>query len=260
MTRRSSANCSAAPAPSRPVEQGLRAADRLGAARRRSRPARASASSRGVSREPGGQARGASASRPRHHPGGEGQLLGHVGAHEPAEDQRAGHVGHQAPVDLADRQLGVGVHDADVGAERDLDAAAERVAVHGGDDRDRDLLPHPGHLLAEVGDAPVGHRRRVAGRPRRSRRPGRRRPSAGTSRSRGRRRTTAPRPTARRSARPGSVFSRSPASARARNMAPSRALRFSGRFRRTSATPASTDTVTRSDMGRVSHACQTRQP
>ena len=36
------------------------------------------------------------------------------------------------------------------------------MAVDGGDDRDRDLLPHPRGLLTEVGDAPVGQLARVA--------------------------------------------------------------------------------------------------
>ena len=83
------------------------------------------------------------ASRPRHDARRERQLLGDVGPDEPGQEQRAGHVRHQPPVDLAHRQLGVGVDDADVGAEGDLDAAAEGVAVDGGDHRDRQLLPHP---------------------------------------------------------------------------------------------------------------------
>ena len=73
--------------------------------------------------------------------------------HQPGEEQRAGHVGHEPPVHLADGQLGVGMDDADVRAERDLHPAAEGVTVHGGDDRNGELLPHPAHLLAEVGDA-----------------------------------------------------------------------------------------------------------
>ncbi len=48
--------------------------------------------------------------------------------------------------------------DADVGSQRDLEASAESVPVHGGDHRNRHLLPDPAHLLAEVGDAPRHHR------------------------------------------------------------------------------------------------------
>ena len=95
------------------------------------------------------------ASRAVEHPRREDQLLGDVGAHEVRQHERPGHVGHEAPVHLAHRELGVGMDDADVGAERDLDSAAERVPVHGGDHRHGHLLPHPADLLAEVGDPPV---------------------------------------------------------------------------------------------------------
>ena len=62
---------------------------------------------------------------------------------------------------------GVRVDDADVGAEGDLQSTAEGVAMDGGDHRDGQLLPHPGDLLAEVGEprsagscpAPFGRRR-----------------------------------------------------------------------------------------------------
>ena len=45
--------------------------------------------------------------------------------------------------------------------EGDLQPAAERVAVDRGDHGNRDLLPHPADLLAEVGDPTVGHLARV---------------------------------------------------------------------------------------------------
>jgi hypothetical protein len=52
-------------------------------------------------------------------------------------------------------------------------------------------------------------------------------------------------------AHPCSALRRSPASASAWNIAPSSALRLSGRFIRTSATPSEIVTLTRSDMTRV---------
>jgi hypothetical protein len=78
---------------------------------------------------------------PAHDPPGEGQLLGHVPAHEFGEQLGAGHVRHQAPADLQHRHPRVRGDDADVGAERDLQAAAQGVTGHGRDDRDRDLRP-----------------------------------------------------------------------------------------------------------------------
>ena len=105
---------------------------------------------------------------PVEHPRREDELLGDIGAHQRAEHQRAGHVGHQSPVHLAHAELRVGMDDADVGAERDLDATAQRVAVHRGDDRNRDLLPHPTHLLAEMRDPAVLHLSRIVRRPGRS--------------------------------------------------------------------------------------------
>ena len=58
--------------------------------------------------------------------------------------------------------LRVGMGDADVGAERELEPAPERVPVYGGDDRHRQLLPHPADLLSEMGDPALGHRTGVA--------------------------------------------------------------------------------------------------
>ena len=70
---------------------------------------------------------------------------------QPGQEQRAGHVRHEAPVDLAHRQLGGRVDEADVGAEGDLDAAAEGVAVDGRDHRDGQLLPDPGRPAGRGG-------------------------------------------------------------------------------------------------------------
>ena len=190
ITRRSSANCCGRRAMEQPVEQRLRTAHRVGAA-----PGDVAGQCHRVVVRRLGQA-GGDADRVRlaavEHAGGERELLGHVGAHQLRQHERAGHVGHQAPVHLAHAQLRVGVHDADVGAQRDLDAAAECVAVHRSDDRDRHLLPHPRHLLAEVGDPALGHGARVAAvagviRSRPLDRSHRTWP--GTNRSRGRRRT-----------------------------------------------------------------------
>jgi PII-like signaling protein len=72
---------------------------------------------------------------------GEGQFLGDVPADELGQHLAAGHVWHQAPPDLHHRQPRVRRDDADVGAERDLQAAAQRIAGHGRDDRNGDLRP-----------------------------------------------------------------------------------------------------------------------
>ena len=52
-------------------------------------------------------------------------------------------------------ELGVRGDDAQVGAERDLEAAAERGTVDRRDHGHLQLLPHPCDLLAEVRDAPI---------------------------------------------------------------------------------------------------------
>ena len=119
------------------------------------------------------------------------QLLGDVETDEAGQQLRSGHVGDEAPPHLEHRHLHVGRHDADVGAERDLEAATERDAVHRGDHRCGDLLPDERCLLAGIGDLATasGNRRGIA----RAVAP----PSPGTSRSRARRRTPAPPPTAR---------------------------------------------------------------
>jgi hypothetical protein len=91
--------------------------------------------------DPGGQAE-RHGLRPADDAPGKGQLLGHVPADEPGKQLGAGHVRHQAPADLQHRHPRVGGDDAQVGAERDLQPAAQGVPGHGGDDRDRDLGPH----------------------------------------------------------------------------------------------------------------------
>ena len=95
----------------------------------------------------------------------------------------AGHVGDQAPAHLEHRHLHVGRDDADVGAEGDLEPAAEGDAVDGGDDRRR---ASPATRTPPAG--PVGDARRPGGRASRSStgRADRRRrwPSPGTTRSR----------------------------------------------------------------------------
>ena len=115
------------------VEQALRAADGVGTARAIS-AASVDRLGDGVLAEPRRQAEGHSLAA-IDDPGRERQLLGDIGTNEPGQEQRAGHVGHQAPVDFADGQLGVGMDDADVGAEGDLQPAAEGVTVDGGDHR-----------------------------------------------------------------------------------------------------------------------------
>ena len=72
---------------------------------------------------------------------GEGQLADHVGARQLAHQGDARHVGNEAPLDLEDRQPRVGRDIADVRAERDLKAAAERDAVDRRDHGNRDVPP-----------------------------------------------------------------------------------------------------------------------
>ena len=50
------------------------------------------------------------------------------------------------------------MHDADVGAERDLQSTAEGMAVHCGDHGYLQFLPDPTDLLAEMGDPVTLHR------------------------------------------------------------------------------------------------------
>jgi hypothetical protein len=167
-----------------------------------------------------------------HDAAGEGQLLGHVPADELGEQLAARHVGYQAPPDLQHRHPRVRRDDPDVGAERDLQAAAERVPGDGRDDRDGNLGPDV--------------RRALPGRPGRTTAAGR--STWALSRSPFRMAWNMPksRPAQKSGPSPdsttartrGSALSRSPAATRPANIAPSSALRFSGRVSRTSATPS----------------------
>ena len=73
----------------------------------------------------------------RDHAAGVGQLLRDVDRHEPRQRRGDAHVRHQAPLGLHHRQPRVGRGEADVGAQRDLQPAAEAVAVDRGDHRRR---------------------------------------------------------------------------------------------------------------------------
>ncbi len=86
-------------------------------------------------------------------PRSERQFLRDVRSNETGQNHRARHVGHETPVDFPNGHLRVGVHDPDIGSETDLDSTAERMTVHRGDHRHGNLLPHPGDLLTEMGDA-----------------------------------------------------------------------------------------------------------
>ena len=100
------------------------------------------------------------------HPRRQHELLGDVEADQPGQRAGDAHVGDQAPVDLADRDARVGCDEPDVGAERDLGAAADAVAVDRADHRDRQGLPAVGDPLGEVGVlavAAVEDRRRSDG-------------------------------------------------------------------------------------------------
>jgi hypothetical protein len=79
---------------------------------------------------------------------GIGEIAQDIVAHEAGQDRRARHVGHQAPFDLHDRHPRIGREEAHVGAERELEAAAERHALDRGNHRHRKLPPAPHRLLA----------------------------------------------------------------------------------------------------------------
>ena len=133
--------------------------------------ASAKASSRGVSVTVGGDAELAGLGA-REDAGREHQLLGDVDAAE-LDRNHVPVMSGRRPQRTSLTERGVGVDVADVGAEGDLQAAAEGVAVDGGHHRHGKLLPHLGDLLAEVGAPPgrAGGSRRRRGRPRRRRRP-----------------------------------------------------------------------------------------
>ena len=73
---------------------------------------------------------------------GEDEVLGDVGAHQRREQLGAAHVGHDSPPDLERAELRIGGHDADVGAERELEPPTDRYPVHRRDHRHRELGPH----------------------------------------------------------------------------------------------------------------------
>ena len=132
----------------RGVEQLLRRADRVGAAVRDLARERRRVAMRVVAhvrREPKRNGLG-----PRDDPRGERELLRHVEADDVAQRLRERDVGYETPVRLADRELRIGRHEADVGAERDLETRPVGHAVHGRDHGHRQLLPDPGGALREV--------------------------------------------------------------------------------------------------------------
>ena len=98
------------------------------------------------------------------HPAREGQLLGDVGPHDVLQQLRAGHVGDQTPDDLAHGESGFRVDDAQVGAERDLEAAAVGHAVDRGDHGNGHRMPAPGRELSAVGGVLVGPLDQLTGR------------------------------------------------------------------------------------------------
>ena len=82
---------------------------------------------------------------------------------ERGEHLRAGHVGHDAPPDLERAEPRIGRDDTDVGAERELQATTECGTVDRGNHRDREVRPHPHHPLRELGDRPETGDRIAAG-------------------------------------------------------------------------------------------------
>src|SRR5690349_13361563 len=86
---------------------------------------------------------------------GIGQLAQDVVANQTGQDRRARHVRHQAPFDLHDRHARIRCHQADVGAERELEAAAKGNTRNCRNHRHRQLPPAPHRLLREVGE-PMG--------------------------------------------------------------------------------------------------------
>ena len=142
---------------------------------------------------------------------------------------------------LHDAEPGVGRGDADVGAERDLQAAAEDVAVQRRDDRHRQVDPVRRHALGDV---------RAAGRARAasSIEIG---PDMSDAMSRPEQKL-GPSPCSTTARTPGVAATSSAAASRPSNIAPSSALCLSGRVRVTVATWSATSTRTRcSDMPRT---------
>ena len=95
--------------------------------------------------------------------GGVGEFADHVLAGEMAHQREARHVGHQTPFGFHDRKLRIGRGVADVGAEHDLEAAAEGDTVDRGDDRHRNVPPDHRGVLRAVGIAVAAFAQRAAG-------------------------------------------------------------------------------------------------
>ena len=154
----------------------------------------------------------------------------------------SGHVRHQAPLDLHHRQPGVGATNRM--SAPSATGSRRRRPRHG-----PRRSPAPAARATPRPRIGPGWRCRARGRPGR-RRPARRdggshRPSARNCPCPGRRRRPpSPERTTQRTAFSG--FRRSPVATRAENMASSRAFILSVRTRRTSATPSSIVTLTRS--------------
>ena len=55
---------------------------------------------------------------------------------------------------FANRHLCIGMHDADVGTQTNLNTSSQSVTMHCSNHGNRNLLPNPSHLLSEMGDAP----------------------------------------------------------------------------------------------------------
>ena len=55
---------------------------------------------------------------------------------------------------FANRHLCIGMHDADVGTQTNLNTSSQSVTMHRCNHGNRNLLPNPSHLLSEMGDAP----------------------------------------------------------------------------------------------------------
>ena len=80
-----------------------------------------------------------------------------VGANKTLHENRASHVGHKTPIRFANTELGVWVCNTNVGTQCNLAAATQCVAVHCGNHRHRNFLPHPCRLLAKMGNATFLH-------------------------------------------------------------------------------------------------------
>ena len=85
------------------------------------------------------------------HAAGQDQLLGVADVGRAGEPLGAAPAGDDPEVDLGLAEVGVLGREPDVAGQRHLAAAAERVAVDGGDRRLAHRLEHVGDLLAELG-------------------------------------------------------------------------------------------------------------